>query len=127
MALGVTGEFYKVTFKPTTAVDWATMLVPPGIPTALTPYVINGSDCVIYVIDSASGLFAFLNGQASGYTDNLLNTTTAAFAKETISSEQGVDIMWSKDAGAVYTYNPLTGELMSYSVSEAGDLKSFLP
>lgn len=128
MALKTTDQFYIVTFKPTSAAAWASMLVPPGIPPALAPYVVNGTNCPIYVIDSATGTFAFPGGQAYGFTDDLLATASSALSQETISSEQGLDVVWSKDgAGNAYSYAPSTGALSTYTVSEAGDLKSFLP
>ena len=128
MALGVTGEFYVVTFKPTSAAAWTSMLVPPGVPTALMAYVTGGTNCPIFVIDAASGFFPFPGGQASRFTDDLLASTTASLSYAIISTKEGVDTWWAKDAARnTYSYASLTGTLSSYTVGEAGDLEAFLP
>lgn len=120
------GEFYKVTFTGPTGLVWS--VGSTGVPPALQTYVFNGTDCVIYVIEAASGTFAFIGGQATGFGDSHLNTVSAAFDKDTISTQEGIDFVWAKDlAGATYMFLAQFGTVSSYSVGEAGDLKAFLP
>lgn len=129
MALLTTGTFATISIRHTNAAEWAAASPRPEIGPGLIDKVVDGTAFVIYVIDDAAGTFAYVGGQATGWTDALLlSSSSSSHATETVTDGAGRATVWCTDAsGNVYSYLESEGFLRSYSALEAGQLKAFLP
>lgn len=128
MALLTSGNFYTVTFLPTSDPAWAAMSPPPGIPAGLSTYVVNGTSCPIYIVDGGTGTFAFPGGLASGFDDSLLDSASAAYTLGTLPTTEGPMTTYGlSGAGDVVSYDGTTGVLYTYDPGDIATFKAFLP
>lgn len=128
MALLTTGNFYEVALTTTAGAGWSAIGA-PEMSSFLTARTIDGASFVIYVVNSATGAFAYVGGSGNGFDDGLLSTSSAAFATTTITDNSATDIVYGgpDGSGNIYTYKASEGYLRYLDTTEAGALKVFLP
>lgn len=127
MALGTTGTAYIATFLSPTSANWKALAPIPGYNTgALADAVSNGWPLVIYVIDAASGTFAFPGGQATGFDDTITSLGSPLSGLSVTSSVGGTTRWLKTGSGTVYTYSDAMGVLQTYDAGELAALKAFL-
>lgn len=124
-----TDDFYTVQFKPTSDAAWASFTPRPGFQAgALADAIVDGSTLLIYVIDAASGYFAYVGGQGSGYDDtHLAGAATTLLSSLLYTTDQGQSVKWAKNGSLTYTLDPATFLIQSYAAGDITALKAFLP
>jgi hypothetical protein len=128
MALLTTGEFYETDFLPSTDAAWGALGSMPDIPSTVMDAIVNGTSLTIYVIDSATGQFAFQGGNAIGFDTSVLDNTSAAYSKITYTPTSGPAAVFAEDpGGVVWVYFAATDLLWQYAGADTTAFKAFLP
>lgn len=127
MALLTTGTFARVTFASPVSAAWQALSPIPGFRTGseLADAVSNGSNLDIYVIDAASGTFAYLGGVETGYDDTVV-TVASAGTTTSVTPTGGSTTVWCKIASNIYTVGSAS-VLEEIGAGDASALKAFLP
>lgn len=127
MAFLTTDEFYEVVIHNTNDASWGALVTVPTIPSYLADAMINATTIVVYVIDSATGTFAFEGGQATGWDDSVLSSASAALSKLTTTADDGWNFLSTiSGVGAWKIYDPQVGYIRGFSSVERGALKAFI-
>ena len=127
MALLTDGAAANVLFASPVSAAWKSLSPIPGFNTgsALADAVSNGTALVIYVINAASGTFAFDGGQAFGFDDTII-TVSGMLTTVTTVGGLGTSTTWIKDGTDIYTYTA-NAVLELQDPGDMTALKAFLP
>lgn len=128
MALQTTGEWYEITWAPTSGAAWAALATPPAIPSGVIQAVVDVVPLLIYVTDSATGSFVFYGGTANGWDDTLISVNSGALTKNTWTDDDGNNYQYAIDSsGVVWYYDEPNQTLRSFPLAESTAMKAFLP
>lgn len=127
MALLTDGAAARVLFASPVSAAWKALSPIPGFNTgsALADAVSNGTALVIYVINAASGTFAFDGGQAFGYDDTII-TVSGSLTPLVTTGDDGTVITYVKDGTDIWTYTA-TQVLEAQDAGDMTALKAYLP
>lgn len=130
MALLTTGNFYTATFLPTTNAAYAALGTQPYITSqtlAAAIYKAVPSPVMFYVIDSASGNIACVDGQAFGMDDTILDGAAVALTGFVLDSVSGAQNFFGGDGtGVMVQYDQVAGLLRTYAGGEVTAFKAFV-
>lgn len=131
MALLVTGNWYEITWTPTSGAAWAVLPSAPAIPAGLIQAIVDAVPIVIYVTSSVTGSFAFLGGTATGFDDTLISAQVGPLTANTWTTDDATNFVYAIDSsGIVWYYDEANQTLRSFPAAGAtgsAAMKAFLP